>query len=397
MHLGLHGRAVRLLHHHGIPPEAQRAIVMARRRLQVSEPISPSLVDTAFHRAGADPSVRRIEQTIVGGQGSDVESVVRYRDANGRSIIRKTLRGDLPREVSAYASGLLDDGERYRPPALIHHAADRPDRRHLFLEDLGRLEPLATPQEFITAAQALGELNGRWLDRDDDLAAQHPWLLKRDPWDLPDYRTLLKRSQVLTYHLPEVTVAQCGSVLGDLARHEDDLRDRIAALPLTLCHGDATRSNIAVRDGQVIMFDLPALGIEHVGRDLADVLGLPNRLVPRGQLAIQDCLDAYAAGLREGGAVVDDDLVAFGYRARFVRKAFWWLFMTIPRRLAPDAEALDVRRRNIATDLARVCAEAAQLVEAVVRAPRSHTLTTARTSPASGPSPDRCTGPWRPR
>lgn len=364
VHLGLHDRARRLLHL-SVAPESQRMIVMARRRLQISEPVDRALVDTAFERAGADPLADRMEQVIVGGQGSDVESVARYRNTHGQSIIRKTLIGVLPREVAAYSSGLLDGGERYRSPVLIHQAADRTDRWHLFLEDLGRLHPLPTPEAYVTAARALGELNGRWLGHDDRLAREHPWLLNRDAWDLPSYRTLQNRSEVLTYHLPEVTIEQCRSVLADLARHEDDLRRHLAELPRTLVHGDATGSNMAVRDGKVIMFDLTACGIEPVGRDLGDLLGLPNRLISRRQLATQDCLDAYVAGLHDSGSVVDADEVAFGYRARFVRKAFWWLFMTIPRRLTPGSDALEVRRRNIASDLARVCNEATLLVQAV--------------------------------
>uniref|UniRef100_UPI000DF7EADA hypothetical protein n=1 Tax=Desertihabitans aurantiacus TaxID=2282477 RepID=UPI000DF7EADA len=380
----LHRWAVALLHHPALVPRSPRPVVLARRRLAAGRPVHPTAVRRAFERLAGRAPRRWVDEPIAVGSGSDVETVVRHRvpgvavrtvlDGPGRtrplSLVRKTLAGPVPRELLAYRSGLLEGGEGYRPSRLLHAEADGADRWHLFLEDLGEVRPLQDPAELLLAARALGELNGRRLvpvGAAADLDAEHPWLAEVGRWTLPSFAELRRRAGVLSGRVPEDVRHRCTELLAALAGAEDELTRQVARLPLTTSHGDATRSNLAVRDGRLVLFDLTAVQLTPVGRDLADLVGLPNPALGREPGLAGDCHRAYRDALAAAGVRLGEDELGLAVRSRFVRKAFWWLLMTIPRRLPAGAgsEVPERRRQNILADLHRVAAEAELLLDAL--------------------------------
>ncbi|WP_152362695.1 phosphotransferase [Microlunatus speluncae] len=353
---------------HGADP---RDVLRARRLLpKHAGRVAGTILRRAAVAAGAGPGLwlSRTPVSCLVGRGADVEAVVRHRLPGGRTMIRKTLIGDQPREVSAYLSGYLTGGRGWRVPRL-HHAEPEigPDgvRWHLFLEDLGPIQRIEEPQLIISAARSLGELNGSRLD--DPTLRSVSWLVDRvEPYRRLD--ELRDAGLALTGTVAPETAKRVREVLDRLSARRIELRDRYLALPMTLCHGDPTRSNLTNRDGQTIMFDLSSCAYAPIGSDLGGLLALPNPAIRHRRLSITDALDAYLAGIRQT-VEPDQDAVGFGFRYRLLIKSFAWQLVRLPPALdarpTPDlpADRIAIKRASVEADLCWLCDQADLLLQ----------------------------------
>jgi hypothetical protein len=370
--LGLRRLAAALLHHPTVVLAAPATVIMARRRMQAAAAVPAPVIERAFSLAtGQAGRPATVAEPQVRGKGRDVEAVVRLKFPSARfSMICKTLRGQQPRELAAYTSSLFAGGVLYRIPTLYHFEAEQPDRWHLFLEDLGRLERLKHPADLVLAAQALGEFNGRSLDRPE--FRQHRWLTGRG-WIQPGFTELFNSSNALEGLVPNSIRRRLGDSLVKLSELEPVLLEREGRAPVALRHGDPNTGNVAVRDGKVIMFDLSSCRLEPLGRDLANLLGVTNLGFARQPDLVDACRSAYLDGVRQSGSSPDETEVDFVYRLQFVRLSAWWLFRFIPLRLpasppgGDDQEATGLRQRrlNISAKTVRLCDEADRLIQSV--------------------------------
>ncbi|GAB3761261.1 phosphotransferase [Microlunatus parietis] len=313
--------------------------------------------------------------TGLAGRGADVEAVVRYRLPGGGTMIRKTLVGDRPREVSSYRSGLWSGGRTWRVPRL-HHAEREAvpgavPRWHLFLEDLGSIERLEEPELILTAARALGEFGGARLG--DPVLGSLPWLTDRaEPYRRLEELRDLGRTVRGTV-APEIA-DRLEQTLDRLAARRIELRERFLALPSTLCHGDPTRSNVTVRGDVLIMFDLGSCHRGPVGSDLGVLLAVPNPSIRHRRLSLADCLEQYRCGVEAAAGPVDPDQLGFGFRYRLLIKSLAWQLVRLPPPVTTAATGgrarrIMIKRRSVEADLGWLCDEAELLLGAATVAP----------------------------
>jgi hypothetical protein len=142
---------------------------------------------------------------------------------------------------------------------------------------------------------------------------------------------------------------------------QDRFIDGLARLPETLCHHDAARSNLAVREGgdstpDVVAVDWESVGPGPLGADIATLVSGSVRKgdFPAGDVAALDetVFAAYVDGLRDVGWDGDSRVVRLGYvmslalRCWLVRDTFRNLGDPGVRPLfgrAPDVPPSDVR------------------------------------------------------
>jgi hypothetical protein len=240
----------------------------------------------------------------------------------GPSLAPAYLYDNARREFSAYRSGLLDDlAPGITAPALLAADEGADGRLTLWIEDLsgGPRAPLSR-EEVLLAAQHLGRLSGRWLER----VPAHEWLFggwidrHSQPQAIPDGLATVIAAQA---H-PEIE-ARLGGRLGeaaDLIAAQDEYADALRRLPKTLCHHDAVAANVFARDAsgehETVLIDWESVGPGPVGADLASLLfASPRRgdFSARGiKSLIGDALAAYSDGLAEAGASVEPEQVRLG-------------------------------------------------------------------------------------
>jgi len=309
-------------------------------------------------------------QRVASGYGPGVDVVVRHHLADGRSMIRKTLRGPAPIEVLAYQSGLVDGRDRrWRAPQLYSLEKEGTRTWHLFLEDLGEISRLESPHEVVTAARALGEFNAAHLG-EQTLATRFPWLVPPPPthstFSQPGYAR-----RRLTGVVDDKIVTRVRRTLAVLHAHRGTLSKLYSALPVTVCHGDANTANMAIRDGVLVLIDWATCRLAPVGTDLAYLLGLSNRAVLDQPSLVRECLDAY----RQGMAAVarpapTEQEIELGYRHRCVSHSFRRLLNRLPampvvgeydpQRDAPLAP--DPQQTRLEAHLTRLCDESDALL-----------------------------------
>ena len=209
------------------------------------------------------------------------------------------------RETLAYRLGLLD-----RLPASIRAprcfaALEPPGASWLFLEEIHDAAPGRwSATQHARAARHLGQLNGAFVGR----VPHQRWLNRRflsrvaegrDQW-LPFLRATSVRRHPLFRRAfprsPEPDVTR-------LYRDAGPLLDALDALPQTLCHFDAYRSNLfASHDPRTtIAIDWSFIGAGAVGTDLGQLVAnnLMWLLAPRDPLGT--AFTPYLRGLRQGG------------------------------------------------------------------------------------------------
>lgn len=238
------------------------------------------------------------------------------------------------REVRAYESGIFDR----LPPGLVAPRAfsidRRTDRVWLWLEDLGDGGGQWDVARYALAARHLGRFNGAFPEGSFDA----PWLSRGwiETWLLRGYGSrggLILDNDAIWEHpfvrsgFPPGTRERLRRHLGDRERIVRQLHDR----PNTLAHLDAFRKNLFDRAGtrgepQTAAIDWSYLGWAPIGSEVGHLV--------IGSVAFADhrqdiraltgaCLDAYVAGLRDGGWSGDEAQVRSGYALSAGR----WVFM----------------------------------------------------------------------
>lgn len=353
------------------------AVLRARRRLRgYVGTAAPDIIACAAQAMGADggqgeqnPIVVRT-QRVASGYGPGVDVVVRHHLADGRSMIRKTLRGPAPIEVLAYQSGLVDGRDRiWRAPQLYSLEKEGTRTWHLFLEDLGEISRLESPHEVVTAARALGEFNAAHLG-EQTLATRFPWLVPPPPTHSTFSQPGYARRRLMGV-VDDTIVTRVRRTLAVLHAHRGTLSKLYSALPVTVCHGDANTANMAIRDGVLVLIDWATCRLAPVGTDLAYLLGLSNRAVLDQPSLVRECLDAY----RQGMAAVarpapTEQEIELGYRHRCVSHSFRRLLNRLPampvageydpQRDAPLAP--DPQQTRLEAHLTRLCDESDALL-----------------------------------
>lgn len=244
---------------------------------------------------------------------------------DGPATASAYLYDNARREMEAYRSGLLDDlAAGLTAPELLAAAEDGDGGLTLWIEDLAATAGVvATPDDVLVAARHLGRLSGRWLGR----VPAHEWLF--DGWierhGQPE--AMAPASALIAEVRTDPTVeARLGRPLDDvsaLIATQDVFASVLRGLPRTLCHHDAVAANVFRREtpdgAEIVLIDWESVGPGPVGADLASLLFASPR---RGDFSARlledladDALDAYAAGVREGGSSVEPRELRLGLHA----------------------------------------------------------------------------------
>lgn len=247
-------------------------------------------------------------------------------------------REPFQREVLLVESGVLDGlpGGMAAPRCL---RVTRPpdDEPWMWLEDVGGEPALEWPVDrFGTAGSHFGRMQGAFLA--GETLPDVPWL-DTDGWLQPrlshttrDVPSMLRK---LSAH-PR-TQRLFGSAFGVRLRRLWAERERIwealGRMPRSLCHGDFNYTNLFARDEatdgpETVAVDWQYAGVRPVGEDIAGLIA-DSSVVPVRRKAGEPeeftelVLEAYLAGIREGGWQGDLRRVRFACVARL---AFVWSF-----------------------------------------------------------------------
>ena len=357
-----------------------RAIVLARRRLpgysgEVASETVRRAIEAAFGstRNGGQPIIERRVRPLTTGKGADVDVVVRHDLTNGRTMVRKSLLGDAPRELLAYESGFLATGDQWwRAPDLYFAARDGADGWHLFFEDVAPIARPRTATAMITAARALGQMNGAHVG--------DPGLGTRWPWIADSGRSLrFARPRWADARLKDVVDddvrRRVRRTLAVLVSHEAMLSDAQAELPRTFMHGDAVPSNVSVGRERVVLFDWNACGRGPVGTELGYLLCVPGAALD--PTVVERCRQAYQDGLASVASQLPTAAeVELGYRYRFVTLSLRLQLALLPSTPRPSGRVARVRdlailtwsgrrRSRVEANLTRICDEAEALLALV--------------------------------
>lgn len=220
-----------------------------------------------------------------------------------------------PREALAYSEQLTEGQPGLGAPRCFGVDAPSEDARVLWLESLTDERAGLWPLEhYGRAAQHLGEFNGAYL------SGQRP--LPPQPWLCTDYHhgrldrfsfthdvfagdEFWKRPLVQRFMNGPTQVRQ-RQLLGDRAA----LQRRLDALPQTLSHNDAMRTNLLTvsREGQsasTVAIGWGSVGVSAIGTDAACLFGWAMGLTEVQERELrplaQVVFDGYLQGLRAAG------------------------------------------------------------------------------------------------
>ena len=237
-------------------------------------------------------------------------------------------------ELAAWEPGFADRLPAGMRVPVMHRLAELDDDRVvLWMEDVRcSTEPWDVPR-YARAARLLGGLAARSRDEAMLAAIGFPpgyglrqYYLSRVGMG---FRPLLADDEVWRH--PLVAGAVDPDLRADLRTLVDrmpTLLDRLDTMPQTLPHGDASPQNLlvpAVAPDTLVAIDI-AFQCEHaVGFDLGQLLvgRVHEGTMPAAGLADVHAVlvPAFVAGLREHGADVSADDVAFGYEAAMLARA----------------------------------------------------------------------------
>jgi len=232
------------------------------------------------------------------------------------------------RELLIYQSDLFADlpGDLAAPRCLgiTEQAAEE---FWLWLEDLGEEDETIWPLErYALVARRLGEWNGSYLVQRS--LPQQTWLSstadiqQRLALAEPGIAELPRLSQ--PPHFVDLFPDDSLSRILRLWEDRQPLLTRLDQLPHTLCHRDAFRRNLRVRQGaagqpQTVLLDWAKTGIGILGEELVPLFALTLRFftVDLARIAELDALifAGYVEGLRAAGWQGDARLVRFGFTA----------------------------------------------------------------------------------
>lgn len=225
------------------------------------------------------------------------------------------------READAYTCGLLADIPGNLLAPCCFGVMEQADSCWLWLEDIQDDAPgrWSIARHALVARQ-LGELNGAYMV--DRLLPQRNWL-SRD-WirqDVNRFGHLVMQLQPYRHHslmgrwLSDTAVEQ----MQRLWAERDRFLVALDKLPQTLCHMDAFRRNLFIRQGQVVAIDWSFVGIGPVGADLVAPFWV-NYVFEEASPHETHELDAalfehYVDGLRSAGWKGDPRQARLGYIA----------------------------------------------------------------------------------
>lgn len=230
------------------------------------------------------------------------------------------------REPLAYTSGVLLDLPDGVVAPRCFAVVEEEVACWCWIEDVGdESTPRWTLDQYRRAARCLGRFNGAYL-------TGRP-LPQREWFGHGRERTWLQRSEEVFQDLERWTghpLAQSWLSQESQQRTKHFWQGRekhLAALhwlPQTLCHHDAYRPNLRLRqddmgEDSLIAFDWQMMGIGAVGEEIAHLVwgGLRCNNVEPGQAKALDAavFDGYLVGLREAGWQGDDRIVRYAYAA----------------------------------------------------------------------------------
>ena len=225
------------------------------------------------------------------------------------------------REAHVYEAGLLDDLEGLIAPRC--YAIDSANGEvALWLEDAPNEGPADWPLErYGLAARHLGQFNGRYLTGTP--LPQHRWLSTgrvREWVDLGGPGIVAM--QAGRDGLPSAWLSDRSVIrIGRLWDARDTMITALESLPVTLCHHDAGRRNLAIRrvtgQDRTGAFDWQMIGMGHLGEEPAALLAVSLQMldVPIAEVGSLErvVLDGYVEGLRDVGWDGETATVRFGF------------------------------------------------------------------------------------
>ncbi|WP_445442916.1 phosphotransferase family protein [Clavibacter sp. km1a] len=267
----------------------------------------------------AHRSVTRIHGVAVTADGTRRPWSLVEKRTEGPALAVPYLVANGARELAAYRSGLLDAlPAGIRAPRAHGTMQDADGGITLWIEEVRHRgsRPLDRAV-LLDAAEALGALGGRWLERPP-----------ADPWLFTGWidRHAQPEAAEAGARILEAPGPRATALLGDripaaarLLASQDRVRSVLEGLPPTLCHHDATGANVFAADDGIVLIDWESVGPGPVGADLASLLFSSVR---RGDAsaavvtaAYDDAVERYADGLRRVGSAVPADVVRRGLDA----------------------------------------------------------------------------------
>ena len=220
------------------------------------------------------------------------------------------------RELLVYQSGLLDRLPKILVAPRCYLATTVNGAGWVWMEHIHDESPKRwDDSHFMFAAKQLGLFTAAMLR--DDAIPRMPWFCHDSLHPRETPMASFKKAHVKR-HLDE-DVQERVSRLWDELESFKRVRSR---LPQVICHGDANRRNLMVRQApdrahQLIAIDWPKFGVGPVGAELYSLVGTSaflHEYAPANLHTLSEqSFDAYVGGLQEGGWQGRKDLVRLAY------------------------------------------------------------------------------------
>jgi len=229
------------------------------------------------------------------------------------------------REILAYRSGILAALPGNLAGPRCYRISEHPnDEWRIWLEDVQETQKVWDLAQHGITARHLGQFNGAYL-AGHTLPPEQPWMYRGRARDWITFAAPLfepfqhyAHSDMGQRWLAEDSVARIQRLIEN---HQSLLR-QLAKLPVCLCHHDAFRRNLMLREGgnaeaQTIAIDWAMMGYggvgEEVGVTTAVALHWLEVAADQAQELDRIIFESYMAGLRDAGWQGDVRLARFGY------------------------------------------------------------------------------------
>ena len=229
------------------------------------------------------------------------------------------------REILAYRSGILAALPGNLAAPRCYQISEHPnDEWRIWLEDIQEPQTKWGLAQHGITARHLGQFNGAYL-AGQMLPAEEPWMYRGRARDWIKFAAPLL-DQFQHYAWSEMgqrwLTSHSVEQIQRLVENHQALLTQLARLPVCLCHHDAFRRNLMLRDrgnaeGQTIAIDWAMMGFggvgEEVGITTAVALWWLEVGADQAKALDQIIFDSYVAGLRDAGWQGDVRLARFGY------------------------------------------------------------------------------------
>jgi len=229
------------------------------------------------------------------------------------------------REILAYRSGILAALPGNLAAARCYGITEHPnDEWRIWLEDVQEIQKVWGLAQHGITARHLGQFNGAYL-AGHTLPPEQPWMYRGRARDWITFAAPLfepfqhyARSDMGRRWLPQHSVER----IQRLIENHQSLLMQLDKLPVCLCHHDAFRRNLMLREGenagaQTIAIDWAMMGYGGVGEEIgvttAVALYWLEVAADQAQELDRIVFESYVAGLRNAGWQGDVQLARFGY------------------------------------------------------------------------------------